>query len=561
MLKSKVLFLILLIFSFSSLYADDIECYFNWPPDGKQLQQKIVDFIDGANFSLDISIYQLNNEAIIDSIKRAVLRVGASNIRMVTDAYYYNKSNYIAGYKELESLGIKIVTDDSFDGKDRGQCHHKFIIRDKNSILTGSTNFTDNAINRNNNNIIIFNSDKLVPVYQEEFNQMFEKHRFSIKKKKIFANRIVDIGGKNVEVYFSPYDSLKSKILKAINEAQYSIVFCMFTFTDKDILEALIKKYKMGIPVYGVLDRWQATSSYSAYHRFKELGMDVKLDKHKGFLHHKFIVIDVGTFSDPTVISGSYNFTTAADYNNDENIVIIHDSHITDKYFAEFRKNFGDIAILPPDDNSENVISRKPKFLISEVAFKEKNRDWIEIYCVDDGNNGNGVDIGNYYFEVDKNIKMIKVNTIIKTGEYLLLNEDKTLTKLDRRKANANGVINIFARRVYLVGTDEGIIFRNAYGDILDAVFWSNHDGRFSPGEEEDLLIVYRSGNWNSYKEGSGIDSRKVKKGWTITRDINYIDTNTSKDWIITDTPTPGYGFDKKLSQTSIIYKKKIGIK
>jgi len=59
---------------------------------------------------------------------------------------------------------------------------------------------------------------------------------------------------------------------------------------------------------------------------------------------------------------------------------------------------------------------------INEVSFKaSSSRDWVELYCVDDGNSGNGVDIGNCFFEDDGTIKTIAKGTTIKTGEYLVL--------------------------------------------------------------------------------------------------------------------------------------------
>jgi len=319
--------LITILISFSVQASDKISVYFNWPTQSNGLQEAIVGFIDGANSSLDISIYQLDNKAILDAIERAANRIGSSNVRIVTDSVYYRKEKY-TGYKRLESDGIKIVPDDIYDGHDRGQCHHKFIIRDKNSLLTGSTNFTEHGIFANNNNSIIINSPELVPAYQEEFNQMFEKHLFSRKKHSITANRVVSVDGVEIESYFSPYDNIKKHILKAIDDAQYSIVFCMFAFTDDDIQNAIIQKYQQGVAVYGTLDRWQSTSSYSAYHKFKEYGLNVHLDVHKGLLHHKFMVIDAGTYSDPTALMGSFNYTTSADYNNDENVLIVHDADV-----------------------------------------------------------------------------------------------------------------------------------------------------------------------------------------------------------------------------------------
>jgi len=561
-MKNSIFFAVLLalLIHFTSIsYASSkINIYFNWPDKSNGLQEAITDFIDGANSSLDISIYQLDNEAIISAIERAAQRIGASNVRIVTDAHYYRSTKY-TGYRKLEADGIKIIADDMYDGSDRGQCHHKFIIRDKNSLLTGSTNFTEHGIYANNNNSIIINSPELVPAYQEEFNQMFEDHLFSRKKHSISANRIVYIDGIKIESYFSPYDNIKKHILEAIQNAQYSIVFCMFAFTDEDIQNAIIQKYQQGVAIYGTLDRWQSTSSYSAYHVFLEYGINVHLDVHKGFLHHKFIVVDAGTNSDPTTITGSFNYTTSADYNNDENVLVIHDSSIADKYFKQAKKNFGDNVDLHTG-SSTVAVTRDPLLLISEVSFKCPNGDWVELYCADDGNNGNGVDISNFYLEDDNPIKMFHQGTIIKTGEYLLLSQDKDMNKWDEKSAS-NGVLHVYAKKIAIVSTDEQIILRNSRGEIIDAVCWSNHNGVYSPGEKEDMETVYKSGNWNSYSEDSCIDSSQIKENYTITRDSKYIDTNKKEDWIITDKPTPGKPYPDGVSPSFSIFRDHIGTK
>ena len=51
----------------------------------------------------------------------------------------------------------------------------------------------------------------------------------------------------------------------------------------------------------------------------------------KGFLHHKFCVIDR-----ETVITGSYNWTYYAETRNLENIIIFHDPDSVNAYLKEF---------------------------------------------------------------------------------------------------------------------------------------------------------------------------------------------------------------------------------
>ncbi|MDD5092629.1 MAG: phospholipase D-like domain-containing protein, partial [Candidatus Wallbacteria bacterium] len=482
---------LLLIFAFSLSISAGVECQFNWSFDQISLERPIVEFIDRANVSLDISIYQLDNQGIIDAIKRAVGRLGASRVHLVTDSEYYHKDKY-PGYKELEALGVKIVPDDAADGKDRGQCHHKIIIRDSSAVLTGSTNFTANGVCKNNNNIVVINDSSVVPLYQQEFNQMFNDKLFSIKKNPVSGTREFYISGIKTGIYFSPYDKIKQKFLDVIATANHSIAFCMFVFTDEDVMRAMLEKAQQGVKIYGIYDRWQANSSYSSYHTFKEKGHQVEVDRHTGLLHHKFMVVDAGTSSDPTVITGSYNLTSSAGSNNDENIIILHDGKIAQQYFDQVKKNFVDSTSLL---NSVPSSFREPVLLISEVSFKDPSGDWLELYCLDDGANGTGVDISGFFFEDDSVFKTLGQGTVIRSGEFLLLLQDRSSSVEDQTTAS-NGAIRIYTGKTAFVSTDDQIILRNPRGDIVDAVCWSNHDGVYSRGEDKDMDSIVRNGQW-----------------------------------------------------------------
>jgi phosphatidylserine/phosphatidylglycerophosphate/cardiolipin synthase-like enzyme len=69
---------------------------------------------------------------------------------------------------------------------------------------------------------------------------------------------------------------------------------------------------------------------------------DVHLgDYSPGYLHHKLMLIDPGhPGSDPIVISGSPNWSTAAGSVNDENQIYIHDYTIVREFLQEFAERY-----------------------------------------------------------------------------------------------------------------------------------------------------------------------------------------------------------------------------
>ena len=72
-------------------------------------------------------------------------------------------------------------------------------------------------------------------------------------------------------------------------------------------------------------------SKYTKYKLFSNQGMLVLWDKNPSMMHHKVFIID-----NKTVITGSFNPSNNADKSNDENILIIGDKEIAQRYLHEF---------------------------------------------------------------------------------------------------------------------------------------------------------------------------------------------------------------------------------
>ncbi len=110
----------------------------------------------------------------------------------------------------------------------------------------------------------------------------------------------------------------------------------VFSFTSDKIGEALIKNNHYNIEIKGVFDNTQAGNKYSEFYKLNESGLNVKREKDKGFLHHKVFIID------DSVFLGSYNPTSSGNKANDENILIIHNKEIAEKFVEEFEKIYNE---------------------------------------------------------------------------------------------------------------------------------------------------------------------------------------------------------------------------
>jgi hypothetical protein len=166
------------------------------------------------------------------------------------------------------------------------------------------------------------------------------------------------VGQTEVQVCFSPHDFPREAIIKALRQANQSIYVAMFRLTDMDMLDLLAKQRERGVDVRLMLDG-TATGSIVSSGSARKLGdvlrekkIPFRLDKGRGFLHHKFAVIDAGSDSEPTVITGSYNWTMAAAERNDENLLIIKDGELALRFQREFMKLYGRMEVgrkLLPD--------------------------------------------------------------------------------------------------------------------------------------------------------------------------------------------------------------------
>ena len=63
-------------------------------------------------------------------------------------------------------------------------------------------------------------------------------------------------------------------------------------------------------------------------------GIPVKIDTRHAIAHNKIMLID-----GETVITGSFNFTKAPEENNAENLLVIHDKKLAERYIENWNEH------------------------------------------------------------------------------------------------------------------------------------------------------------------------------------------------------------------------------
>ena len=289
------------------------------------IEQALIASIDSARLSLDVAIYSLSLREVANALLRARDRGVAVRVVMESD----NRERSVP--QALIEGGIPILGD-----RREGLMHDKFIVIDRSEVWTGSLNYTVSGAYEDNNNLVHIRSVKVAENYTTEFEEMYTDDLFGPDSIAATPNPSVTVDGLRVETYFSPDDGVAARLLELLQGAQESIYFLAFSFTSDDLAQVMRGRADAGVAVSGVMEDAQVKSNQGTeFDLFVQSGLDVRRDGNSGQMHHKFIVIDRSI-----VITGSYNFTAAAEDRNDENLVVLFSPEIAELFLAEFERVF-----------------------------------------------------------------------------------------------------------------------------------------------------------------------------------------------------------------------------
>lgn len=274
----------------------------------------------------------------------------------------------------LEKAKIPIIDDSQDRSQGSDLMHHKFLVIDRKWVIVSSANFTTSDVHGdfvnpdsrgNPNHVLKIESVPLAELFTEEFNQMWggdgrenQERKFGLQKRWRSSQEI-RVGSTQILVKFSPtspqvpwLESSNGLIGQILPKATQSINFALFVFSEQIIGNILEKQSERGIKIKGLIDR---SFIYRPYSEALDL-MGVFLPNEKcvvssdnhpwktpletvGFpllpqgdlLHHKFAVLD-----QKIVITGSHNWTKAANLSNDETLLVIDNPTVAAHFQREF---------------------------------------------------------------------------------------------------------------------------------------------------------------------------------------------------------------------------------
>lgn len=139
------------------------------------------------------------------------------------------------------------------------------------------------------------------------------------------------------EVYFcaDPHGTCSDVVVGLVAGAGSTVECAVFSFTDDDIAQAMVDAVGRGVQVWVVYDSEQGSGATmkKTIELLGDGGVYLRRDGNSSYMHHKFAVID-----GETVATGSFNFTNNANWNNDENLLVLRSAGVAGEYSAEFQR-------------------------------------------------------------------------------------------------------------------------------------------------------------------------------------------------------------------------------
>ncbi len=367
-------------------YTPQITAIFNAPgsragnEEDTHSSQFLVEKIKAARGEIKACVYGFSNKDVFRAVIDAHLR--GVKVRIAGDArhFLYQES----GYAEIQKAHIPMQV-----GNQWHIMHNKFFVIDDRFTFVGTGNITSTGFGRNDNNWVYIDSPLVAADFGAEFEQMFGG-RFGAAKERIDNGNTYTVGDTVVEVVFSPQEDAMGRILEELDRAATDIHFTIFAFTKDQVGSRFVRKHREfqqynddngfgDLPVVdladerqqprkvvGVLDRSQVHGNflYHEVYRLAGAGVPMRMDANEnarltgdyqaggGRLHSKTMIID--RFSDnpecdtnpradgcPRVITGSFNWSSAATISNDEVMLILYGRRVTEEYYAQFLNFWG----------------------------------------------------------------------------------------------------------------------------------------------------------------------------------------------------------------------------
>jgi phosphatidylserine/phosphatidylglycerophosphate/cardiolipin synthase-like enzyme len=319
--------------------------------DSIDVARQVAAFIDKAEATLEVAVYDLSlsgdsEDAVLGALRRANERGVA--VRVVFNVNHPNPIPVPPPPEQvpedvaalpLPTLAVSGIPD---------LMHHKFAVRDRATVLTGSTNWTDDSWTRQENIFVTVESSELGEAYSLAFEELWSG-RAVLDVGRVEPRR-VDVDGRLVRPWFCPGygDALSHRVAKAIGRARRRVRICSPVISAGPVLGTLAEVAAEGrVDVAGCVDATQLAYVHQQWTAMQVSAWKIPLLEKivdcapfsgknstpwaPGSLHD-FMHAKV-TIADDTVFCGSFNLSRSGE-RNAEDMLEIHDADLAEQLAA-----------------------------------------------------------------------------------------------------------------------------------------------------------------------------------------------------------------------------------
>jgi phosphatidylserine/phosphatidylglycerophosphate/cardiolipin synthase-like enzyme len=313
-----------------------------------EIARQLHDFLAKARASLDIAVYDLNLEGETEHLVVGAIEDAGRRGVAVRVAYNADFRAPIpvppppeCAPEDIERLSVPTKPIAGIPDL----MHHKYVVRDRNAVWTGSTNWTDDSWSREENVIAVVESTELAHAFSLDFEQIWAAG--NVEGTGDVEPRPVRVDGVEVRPWFCPGfgDALSHRIAKAIGRSRRRIRICSPVITAAPVLATLAQVIADGkVDVAGAVDQTQVEEVRDQWGPTGVVSWKLPLlrqvigsgrfagkrstpwrpDTVHDYMHAKV------TVADDVVFLGSFNLSHSGEQNA-ENVLEIHDPALAER--------------------------------------------------------------------------------------------------------------------------------------------------------------------------------------------------------------------------------------
>jgi phosphatidylserine/phosphatidylglycerophosphate/cardiolipin synthase-like enzyme len=327
-----------------------------------EIAQLVAEFLRGAQRSLDLAQYDFNLGPETKELVAGALQDAAERGVAVRILYNVDHPNPIPvppppepDVALISSLGVPSRAIAGVPDL----MHHKFVVRDGESVWSGSTNWTDDSWSRQENVIVTADSAELAEAFTLDFDELWRDG--DVERSGFAEPRPVEIDGVRVRPWFTPgfSDALTHRLAKKIGHAK-RVRICSPVITSAPVLATLAQRIADGSgDIAGCVDATQVDEVFRQWQAQQSVAWKIPLLRQvlsasfsgkdstpwapgslHDFMHAKIVV------ADDTVFVGSFNLSHSGE-KNAENVLEIADAAIAAELAAYVDEVRGRYPAIP----------------------------------------------------------------------------------------------------------------------------------------------------------------------------------------------------------------------